>query len=58
MLGASNDTLIGQEVLAPETWTDHLLDYLERGRTGGLAGAWPRRHCSKPGRWCTGAALV
>jgi replicative DNA helicase len=25
-------------VLAPETWTDHLLDYLERGRTGGLAG--------------------
>src|SRR5262249_11524004 len=37
MLGASNDTLNGQEVLAPETWTDHLLDYLERGRTGGLA---------------------
>jgi replicative DNA helicase len=38
VLGASNDTLTGQEVLAPKTWTDHLLDYLERGRTGGLAG--------------------
>jgi hypothetical protein len=38
MLGASNGTLAGQEVLAPETWTDHLLDYLERGRTGGIAG--------------------
>jgi replicative DNA helicase len=38
VLGAATDTLSGQEVLAPETWTDHLLDYLERGRSGGLAG--------------------
>jgi replicative DNA helicase len=38
MLGASNDTLTGQEVLAPETWTEHLLDYLDGSRTGGLAG--------------------
>jgi replicative DNA helicase len=39
VLGAATDTLSGQEVLAPEAWTDRLLDYLEQNRTGGLAGA-------------------
>jgi replicative DNA helicase len=38
VLGAATDTLSGQEVLAPEAWTDRLLDYLEQSRTDGLAG--------------------
>jgi replicative DNA helicase len=38
VLGAATDTLSGQEVLAPDTWTDHLLEFLDRSRTGGLAG--------------------
>jgi replicative DNA helicase len=38
VLGAATDTLSGQEVLAPDAWTDHLLEFLDRSRTGGLAG--------------------
>jgi replicative DNA helicase len=38
VLGAATDTLSGQEVLAPEAWTDHLIEFLDRSRTGGLAG--------------------
>jgi len=38
ILGAATDTLTGQVVLAPAEWTGHLMAYLERSRTGGLAG--------------------
>jgi replicative DNA helicase len=38
VLGAATDTLTGQEILAPDAWTDHLLKFLDRSRTGGLAG--------------------
>jgi len=38
ILGAATDTLIGQVVLSPPEWTGHLMAYLERSRTGGLAG--------------------
>jgi replicative DNA helicase len=36
ILGAATDTLSGQVVLAPTEWTGHLMEYLERSRTGGL----------------------
>src|SRR5205823_2734641 len=39
VLGASSDTLSRRAVLPPSQWTDHLLEYLEQARTGGLAGA-------------------
>jgi replicative DNA helicase len=38
ILGAATDTLAGQVVLPPGEWTGQLLDYLERSRSGGLAG--------------------
>ncbi len=38
ILGAATDTLSGQVVLSPPEWTGHLMEYLERSRTGGLAG--------------------
>ncbi len=38
ILGATTDTLSGQVVLSPPEWTGHLMEYLERSRTGGLAG--------------------
>jgi replicative DNA helicase len=38
VLGASSDTLSRRAVLPPSQWTDHLLEYLEQARTGGLAG--------------------
>jgi len=38
ILGAATDTLTGQVVLSPPEWTGHLMEYLERSRTGGLAG--------------------
>jgi replicative DNA helicase len=38
VLGAATDTLSCREVLGPEAWTDHLLEFLDRIRTRGLAG--------------------
>ncbi len=38
ILGAATHTLTGQVVLAPSEWTGHLMAYLERSRTGELAG--------------------
>jgi len=38
ILGAATDTLTGQVVLSPPEWTGHLMEHLERSRTGGLAG--------------------
>jgi replicative DNA helicase len=38
VLGASSDTLSRRAVVPPEEWTEHLLEYLDQARTGGLAG--------------------
>jgi replicative DNA helicase len=38
VLGAASETLSRRAVLPPSEWTEHLLQYLDQARTGGLAG--------------------
>ena len=41
VLGAASDTLTGHEVLSPDCWTDNLVAFLDRSRTGDWRASRP-----------------